>query len=387
MRFTKSLMTPNSSALFSLNHPSRSFKNARGYKPPFSVKDTAIQTFSEDMCAAALDIRETREYIEFLQSCGEDFFEHFFVIEENGLVKIQPRGDNGSAQYCTDEVRIVEIFNELLPNFKRLPSAFKDLSYDSKKIKLSGALECFIVRLLVDEEEWGQNLALLVPLIKTTDAAVLLFQRTTKFKLVERERYYEDDQDIQWLNLALKFFNEKELLEWRKKIWVQPINGSEYSLEQCPASDTFLLDGYRLQLSQLFPDDQHQLNNATSQRIFNRLKKAKFLEQGLESLFGKEEEEIEDGQIEEYVKRLPENLENGTQVAFFALVNARGVIQLPDKKIQCENGDWHSFKSSWTITRRAFIEQSYLFNDQYEGIDKLLNILLDIFKNRMIFCG
>jgi hypothetical protein len=31
MRFTKSLMTPNSSALFSLNHPSRSFKNARGY--------------------------------------------------------------------------------------------------------------------------------------------------------------------------------------------------------------------------------------------------------------------------------------------------------------------------------------------------------------------
>ncbi|MBX2889807.1 MAG: hypothetical protein KF734_02655 [Saprospiraceae bacterium] len=31
MHFTKSLMTPNSSALFSLNHPSRSFKYARGY--------------------------------------------------------------------------------------------------------------------------------------------------------------------------------------------------------------------------------------------------------------------------------------------------------------------------------------------------------------------
>ncbi|MBX2890377.1 MAG: hypothetical protein KF734_05580 [Saprospiraceae bacterium] len=42
MHFTKSLMTPNSSALFSLNHPSRSFKYARGYNVFFLV---AVSSF------------------------------------------------------------------------------------------------------------------------------------------------------------------------------------------------------------------------------------------------------------------------------------------------------------------------------------------------------
>jgi hypothetical protein len=343
-------------------------------KPPFSVKDTAIHAFSVDMRAATLDFGETRAYIEFLQSCGEDLFEHFFVIEENGLVKIEPRGGDGKAQYCTDDGQIVQVFSELLPRFKRLPSVFKDLSYDSKKIRSSGALECFMVRILADEEDWGQNMARLIPLLKTTDAATLLFQKTAKFILVELEVYDEGDQDIQWLNLALKFFKEKELVEWRKKIWIQPITGLEYSLEQCPASDNFLLDNHRLQLSQLFPDDQHQINNATSQRIFSRLKKAKFLEQGLESLFGKEEEELEESLIEEYVQRLPENLENGTQVAFFALVNARGTLTFSDKKIQCLNSEWQVFKSQWSITKRPFIDHGYLFADKYEGLAKILKI-------------
>jgi len=343
-------------------------------KPPFSVKDTAIHAFSADMRAATLDFGETRAYIEFLQSCGEDFFEHFFVTEENALAIIRPRGDKGIAQYCTDDAQIVLIFNELFADFERFPTVLKDLSIKSKKIRSNGALEMSMVRNLDTEEELDQIMARLVPLLKTTDAATSLFQKKVKFILEERETYDAEDQDIQWLNLALKFFKDKELVEWRKKIWIQSLNGSEYSLEQCPASDNFLLDNHRLQLSQLFPDDQQQVNNATSQRIFSRLKKAKFLEQGLESLFGKEEEELEENLVEEYVQRLPENLENGTQVAFFALVNARGTLTFSDKKIQCLSSEWQPFKSHWSITKRPFIDHGYLFADKYEGLAKILKI-------------
>jgi hypothetical protein len=356
---------------------------------PFKVANTALSSFVNNFRAATLDFAETRAIIEMFQACAEDFFAHFYVDVVNSMALISPRKDQG-VQFISKDDRLIEFLNKTMPDRIKLPDELADLGKGSPMILHGGELEEWIVEILAlleELEEYAEPLALL---LSSKSAAQAFFKNMQEFLLAERDIYTTEDEDIGWLNLAFNQFEGQELVNLRRKIRIQPIRGQEYTLDQATASDVFKLDGHKLQLSQLFSNDDQQEANATSQRILNNLKQTELSKEGLKLLFGAEIQEPDDAILNEYLERMPEQLENATQVAFCLLMSQRQGTQ-PNKKVQTISGDWIPLHGLWTLTYRPFIDQAYLFAEIYVNLDKLLKLdkdspVFEIHKNwRLIY--
>jgi hypothetical protein len=339
---------------------------------PFNIKNTKLKEL-EGKVSATLDYNDLAPFIELCITLGDIFFESYYVEDNEGLANVVIRTDEVVTQYHTPNDELSSIVKSLTDKAARLPGALEQFK-TSDLIKRDSDLLIWVIDLVSGQDKFDEYTERLAEVINTKTAAEHFFKSVPKFHIMVEQLGEVQCKQMSWIKLIDERFTDlNKLIDIRSKVFITLPDGTEYSLADYTASSTFLVKEYELSFSGLFPNDEDFERCTATSKIYSYLKKNYLVEEEwLKNLFGVEIEEISQERGVEVLKQIPATPINASQLVLCLLTSKWD--ENSNRRIKASDEKEYSLNSHWLITKREFVLPSCQLHEQYNGIEKILNL-------------
>ncbi|MBS1763971.1 MAG: hypothetical protein JSS90_03265 [Bacteroidetes bacterium] len=343
---------------------------------PFLISET--KTLFKDIYLPRQDIilseltetNEIKSLIKLYQENQKQFFKEFIIKKtESGFLITKKTNTTYQVQSPDPETRKF-IDKNCANNLFVLPNEF--LSYKEE----DGIIKTFdLYSLILDFVDVNEHKETLVKIIHYNDPKRKFLQKLTEFKFNSETTYTKDDYEFKILDWACSdnILNEKDYLEFRKKVVIEAKNQKLTLSEIPPFTDKIKIDDYEISLAKILPDNYENsdiLSSLINQFIGLGLKKER-----IENLFGISEE-AELCEIFQIFSEQKETLENAEQLAFVILYNEyEEEIELKSFKVLAKGGGEYDLTYNFYTKSYDFLVADASLDDKYKGIKKILKEL------------